>query len=236
MPGKYGPGSFKGVIMEHGQSETGRPLPGKSGVPIIVVTGLPRSGTSLMMNMLEQGGVPLLTDGVRRSDEDNPRGYFEFEQVKQLRSGDFQWLSQARGRAVKVISALVTLLPPHPDLRLVFMRRSLTEVLASQRVMLHRRGKDPDAVSDRDMMTIYRKHLDEVETWLNSHPSLARMDVDYNGLMADPLPLLRELEEWIGIPLDLQGMRRVIDPVMYRQRADSGPGNPRRNAFRPGNT
>src|ERR1700704_756589 len=112
------------------------------GLPIVVVSGLPRSGTSMAMKMLQAGGLPLLTDDARPADDSNPDGYFEFELVKQLdKSGDLAWLRNARGKGVKVISWLVTWLPESYDYRVIFMQRDLEEVVASQNAMLLQRGE-----------------------------------------------------------------------------------------------
>src|SRR3990172_6980314 len=109
------------------------------GEPIVVVSGLPRSGTSMMMRMLEGGGVPILADGERTADIDNPKGYFELERIKDLETEtDKSYLRAARGKAVKVISFLIKDLPDENDYRIVFMRRDLGEVLASQQKMIDR--------------------------------------------------------------------------------------------------
>ena len=110
------------------------------GPPVTVVSGLPRSGTSMMMKMLDQAGLELVTDRLRQADEDNPKGYFEYEPVKQLaRSADRTWLDDARGKGVKIISTLLRELPAHYNYKVVFMRRDLSEILASQAKMLARR-------------------------------------------------------------------------------------------------
>src|ERR1700730_12387191 len=102
------------------------------GAPIVVVSGTPRSGTSMAMKMLDAGGMPTLTDGIRAADESNPKGYYEFERVKELdKNGDIAWLSDARGNAVKIISFLLTFLPESFDYQVIFMDRDLDEVLAS---------------------------------------------------------------------------------------------------------
>jgi hypothetical protein len=115
---------------------------------VVVVSGLPRSGTSMLMNMLDAGGIPPLTDNLRAADDDNPRGYYEFEPVKKLREGDFSWLPNAQGKSVKIISALLAYLPPTETFQVLFMQRAIPEILASQRRMLINRGEDPDKVSD----------------------------------------------------------------------------------------
>ena len=113
------------------------------GEPIVVVSGLPRSGTSMMMKMLEAGGIPPVTDELRTADDDNPKGYYEFERVKQMDKGDTAWVADAQGKVVKVISALLKHLPSSHNYQVIFLRRHMSEILASQRKMLIRRGEDP---------------------------------------------------------------------------------------------
>ena len=125
---------------------------------VTVVSGLPRSGTSMMMRMLEAGGMEPVTDDLRTADEDNPKGYYEFERVKDLER-DQAWLEDARGRFVKVISMLLRHLPSGHRYKIIFMRRKMEEILASQRQMLVRRGEWPDRVSDARMAEMFAKHL-----------------------------------------------------------------------------
>ena len=129
--------------------------------PIVVVSGLPRSGTSMMMKMLEVGGIPPVTDNHRMADDDNPKGYYEFERVKKLDKGDTEWLADAPGKVVKVIAALLTYLPPTYNYKVIFMRRLMPEILASQRQMLVRRGEAPNKFKDEDMARIIEKHVDK---------------------------------------------------------------------------
>ena len=122
---------------------------------VTIVSGLPRSGTSLMMRMLESGGIPVLIDGVRDADEDNPQGYYEYEPVKKTKE-DTTWLQQASGKAVKMVYQLLYDLPPHYQYRVVFMRRRMSEVLASQKIMLNRRGKTDTSIADEKLATVIR--------------------------------------------------------------------------------
>jgi hypothetical protein len=186
--------------------------------PIIIVSGLPRSGTSMMMKMLEAGGLPLLTDGQRTADEDNPKGYYEFERVKKLKDGDFDWLPSAQGKAVKVISALLESLPQGYSFQVIFMRRLIPEILASQRKMLVNRGENPDKVSDDEMARLFEKHLAHVDAWIASQPHLQRLDVDYNLVIRDPLPAIVQVNRFLSGRLDEAAMAGVIDPSLYRQR------------------
>ncbi len=188
------------------------------GPPITVVSGLPRSGTSMMMKLLEAGGIPPLTDKVRTADDDNPKGYYEFERVKQLDKGDTAWLAEARGKAVKVISALLTHLPPTYTYRVIFMHRSMPEILASQRKMLLRRGEDADDTSDEEMAALYVEHLRRVDSWLRSRPNIERIDVNFNEIITNPRPHVERINEFLDGILDTGKAEAVIDPGLYRQR------------------
>ena len=185
---------------------------------IVVVSGLPRSGTSMMMRMLEAGGIPPLTDNLRTADDDNPRGYYELEAVKKMREGNTSWVSQAPGKSVKVITGLLTYLPKGPNYQVVFMQRAMEEILASQRKMLIRRGEDPDKVNDADMAEYFTRHLAQVETWLAAHPEIAVLKVDYNHLLAEPEPGIHQVNAFLGSRLDEKAMLACIEPGLYRQR------------------
>jgi hypothetical protein len=191
---------------------------------VTVVSGLPRSGTSLMMKMLEAGGLESMTDGLRAADEDNPRGYYELERVKQLPKGDTAWVADARGKVVKVISALLEHLPTGHEYRIIFMRRRMEEVLASQRQMLVRRGKPTDATADAVMASLFDKHLKRVATWLASRPEIHRLDIDHAVLMAEPAAQAARVAQFLGGHLDVARMAGVVDASLHRQRAgDTGP-------------
>jgi hypothetical protein len=186
---------------------------------VVVVSGLPRSGTSMMMKMLAAGGLELLTDHVRLADDDNPGGYYEFEPVKGLKDGLADWLPQAMGKAVKVIATLLPHLPAQYRYRVVFMQRAMPEILASQRKMLVARSKDPDAVSDEDMARIFQAHLEKVQTWMQAQPNLRYLEVSYNRLLANPLPEVERLNDFFDQRLDVSAMAKIVDPNLYRQRS-----------------
>jgi hypothetical protein len=186
---------------------------------ITVVSGLPRSGTSMAMKMLEAGGVPALTDHIRTADTDNPKGYYEFERVKKLKDGDTAWLPEAEGKTVKIIAALLTHLPPEYEYRVLFMRRKVEEVLASQAKMLENRG-EASKVDDDTMAALFNKHLLQVRAWMNSQPNLLYLDLDYNTMLADPEPFVRQINQFLGGDLDEEKMLAVIDRSLYRQRAE----------------
>jgi hypothetical protein len=186
--------------------------------PIIVVSGLPRSGTSMMMKMLAEGGLPIVTDELRNADEDNPNGYFELENVKQMSAGNVAWLSNAGGKVVKVISALLEYLPSQYSYKVIFMEREITEILASQRKMLARRN-ETSQIDDAEMEAQFRKHLAVVKPWLVRQPNMEVTYISYNALMSDPEPLCRRVVEFINTPLDLNRMLNVPKGALYRNRA-----------------
>ena len=185
--------------------------------PIVIVSGLPRSGTSMAMKILEAGGIPPLTDNLRTADTDNPKGYFEFERVKKLREGDTAWLPDAEGKAVKVIAALLTHLPSEHEYRVLFMRRNIDEVLASQAKMLENRGEESKA-DDATMKDLFQKHLQKVRGWMNSQPNLLYLDLDYNEIIKNPKPYISQINHFLDGILDEGKMLSVIDDSLYRQR------------------
>jgi len=190
----------------------------KSQEFITVVSGLPRSGTSMMMKILEAGGLPPLTDNLRTADEDNPKGYFEFERVKKMPDGDISWVEDAQGKAVKVISALLEHLPPAYTYRVLFMQRKMDEILASQKQMLVRSGKPTDQVSDEQLAEMYGKHLAKVKAWLDEQTNFSVNYLDYNAMLADPTKYARQVNQFLDNSLNPQDMAGVVDPNLYRQR------------------
>ena len=186
---------------------------------ITIVSGLPRSGTSMMMKMLEAGGLQALTDNIRAADEDNPKGYFEFERVKQIEN-DKTWLEDARGRVVKLISALLKHLPPSYNYKVIFMRRAMPEILASQRQMLIRRGERADAVPDDKMAAMFEKHVAQVESWLATQPNIETIYVSYNEVMKDARPHAELINRFLGGALNVDSMVGVTDAALYRQRRE----------------
>lgn len=190
----------------------------KSNAPIVVVSGLPRSGTSMMMKMLDAGGIPPLQDGIRSADDDNPRGYYEFERVKQLDKGDTAWLADATGKVVKVISALLVHLPNEYQYKVLFMQRDITEVLASQSKMLVNRDEEK-GVDDEQMKQLYRKHLKQVFAWTASQENVSVLDINYRDLVNDPKGQIPKINNFLGGELNVDAMGLVVDPALYRNRA-----------------
>jgi hypothetical protein len=184
---------------------------------ITIVSGLPRSGTSMMMKMLEVGGIPPLTDKIRTADEDNPKGYYEFERVKQIEH-DQAWLEDARGKAVKMISGLLKHLPQDYTYKVIFMRRQMEEILASQRQMLVRRGEPTDTVSDEKMAELFRGHLKQIQTWIDESPNVEVIYVSYNEILEDPDTHVKRINQFLGDTLNVGNMVGVVDQRLYRQR------------------
>lgn len=195
------------------------PAPGVSAGAdyLTVVSGLPRSGTSMMMRALEAGGHPVLTDNLRAANEDNPGGYYEFEPVKALNQ-DAGWVPAARGRAVKIIYKLVYDLPRGTPCRIIFLQRDLAEVVASQERMLERSGQPAGAVPADMMIQLFQSEVLAFRNWAASQPNLRLLPVDYAALVADPAPALQQIAAFLERDLDLDAMARVIDPTLYRNR------------------
>ncbi len=172
----------------------------------------------MMMKMLQAGGLGLLTDEIRTADEDNPRGYFELERVKQLKNEN-AWLEDARGKAVKVISQLLFDLPSTHQYKVIFMRRRLEEVLSSQKQMLLRRGTFDSDVPEETLRATFLKHLDTVSGWLRTQKHIEVLYVSYNRMIEDAGPFVDRINAFLGGQLDTEAMNAVVDPDLYRQRA-----------------
>jgi hypothetical protein len=186
--------------------------------PVIIVSGLPRSGTSMMMKMLEAGGQVILTDNLREADANNPKGYYEFERVKQMKDGDLAWLSDAVGKVVKIVTGLIMFLPSGYNYKIIFMRRDLNEILSSQKKMLGRLGKEDDNIPDDKMAKVYEEHLKEVRGWLICQPNIETLYVNYNSMVKDPTEALNKVNDFLGGGMDVSVMSAVVDKELYRER------------------
>ncbi|HEY6764150.1 MAG TPA: hypothetical protein VI386_05215 [Candidatus Sulfotelmatobacter sp.] len=185
---------------------------------ITIVSGLPRSGTSLMMQMLAAGGMPILTDGERTPDTDNPRGYCEWEPVKLLPKNP-ELIAEAEGKVVKVISQLLLSLPPSHTYQIVFLRRPLTEVVASQDEMIRRRTQKAPALPAAQIMAALQSHLNQVKSWVNGKQNISLLDVEYHEVLNNPREVSTKLREFLSAELEIDAMERQVDPSLYRQRA-----------------
>jgi hypothetical protein len=191
---------------------------------VTIVSGLPRSGTSMMMQILDAGGIPVLADHIRQADEDNPRGYYEFEPVKTVRD-DPGWLDDAGGKVVKMVYRLLYDLPKDRSYRVVFMKRNLEEVIRSQEEMLKRLGKPSGDLSQEKLADIYDRQLRDVMAWLETQPNFSVLYVNYRDVLDDPQRVVHEVNHFLDDCLDVQAMLRVPDRSLHRQK---GPASPNR--------
>ena len=184
---------------------------------ITIVSGLPRSGTSMMMKMLEAGGLEAMTDHVRKADIDNPRGYYEYEIVKQIEK-DTSWVPGTRGRAFKMVATLLPHLPPGYRYQVVFMRRDMTEMLRSQDKMLTRLGNPGPALPHGTLAGLFQKQLDQVMDWLGRQDHIRVLYVEYGSVLGDPATEAARIAGFAEQPLDAARMAAVVDPELYRNR------------------
>lgn len=190
---------------------------------IVVVSGLPRSGTSMMMAMLQTGGLPLLADQTRPADEDNPRGYFEDGRVINL-ARDASWLPEARGRAVKIVCNLLEYLKPGLEYRVVFMERDVAEVVRSQRAMLDHRHLAGAGQTENELARLLTIMVDQAERMLTER-AIPTLQVSHRQCLQSPGLIAARVNAFLGGYLNESAMVSVVEPKLYRQRATSlGPG------------
>jgi hypothetical protein len=184
---------------------------------ITIVSGLPRSGTSLMMQMLAAGGMTLLTDHERQPDVDNPRGYCEWEPIKLLPKEPNR-IDEAEGKAVKVISQLLLSLPTGRNYKLIFMERPLPEVLASQDEMLKHRGGATLSMDHALLTSAFRDHMKEVVGWLERRDDIPVCRLGYRKVLSDPASAAKTLRDFLELDLNVDAMASQVDPALYRNR------------------
>jgi len=181
---------------------------------IVIVSGLPRSGTSLMMQMLDKGGLEVLTDKERKADISNPKGYFEYKPVMQLHK-DNDWLGLAQNKGLKVVAPLLKFLNPKYRYKIIFMKRDLNEIMKSQNKML---GKDPDSFSV-DLEATFKKQLNQVELWKKLQPGVELIYIDYKETLNTPEVVIDKLTAFTGLGLNKDAMASCIDKTLYRTQA-----------------
>lgn len=185
---------------------------------ITIVSGLPRSGTSMMMQMLDKGGLEVLTDGLREADKSNPKGYYEFDKVKGI-SKDNSWMGDAEGKVVKIVAPLLTSLPADYDYRIVFMQRDMGEVLRSQQVMLGK-SKEQAAAYPVVLANAFTKHLEQAEAWAMRSQNVEVLHVPYTDTIENPQETAERVNAFLGADLDVEAMVGVVDPELYRNRTE----------------
>jgi hypothetical protein len=191
----------------------------KYGEPLIVVSGLPRSGTSMIMQMLGAGGLQLATDNFREIDNNNPRGYYELERVKEIdKGGNKSWLKAYKGHAIKIISFLLRDLPLDLNYKVIFISRNIDEVLVSQNKMLIHRGEQVDSTSDEKMKKNYENHLRRVRYLLKNTLNFEVLYIDYRDVIKFPVDKSRQITNYLNNRLDIDAMASVVDSNLYRNR------------------
>jgi hypothetical protein len=188
------------------------------GSEVVVVSGLPRSGTSMMMRMIVAGGIPALTDGLRSADEDNPNGYFELEAVKTTKQ-DPSWLRDAPGKVVKLVHVLVKDLPATHRYRLVMMHRDLDEVIASQRKMLARSGKQGGAITPESLRKVFESQMEGISRWLGAQSNFRVLHANYNEVLKSPTSEAARVAGFLDVSSAAQAMAGAVDPALYRNKA-----------------
>jgi len=192
------------------------------GEPIIVVSGLPRSGTSMMMKMLEAGGVAIWSDHERTADIDNPKGYYELERIKDLeKETDKSYVREGRGKAVKAISFLIKDLPDDNEYRVIFMRRDLEEVIASQEKMIARLEQGDTEADAEALKEAYRNDIVRTRLHCKKRPNFELIEIHYRAAIEDSAAACRTVNEFLGGGLDEAAMREAVDAALYRNRKES---------------
>ena len=183
---------------------------------ITIVSGLPRSGTSMMMKMLEAGGMETVQDGIRKSDEDNPGGYYEFETVKQIKE-NASWLDMAAGKVVKILFNFLYDLPLDKHYQIIFMERDIDEVLASQNKMLERRG-EVNKINDQEMAALFRVELPKIKDWLAKQGNFEVRYIHYTNVLNNSDGTAHLMNQFLEYPLNTKEMVKIIDRSLYRNR------------------
>ena len=184
---------------------------------ITIVSGLPRSGTSMIMQAIEAGGIPALTDNIRTADDDNPKGYYEYEPVKKTKE-DPSWLEKAPGKIVKMVYRLLYDLPGGYEYRVVYTQRNLEEILASQNIMLGHRKEKGAKIPDEEMSRLFQAELKKFDEWIASQDNFSILRVNYKEMVESPRQQCERVNEFLGGGLDTEAMATIVDPSLYRNR------------------
>jgi len=172
----------------------------------------------MMMQMLKAGGLAILTDNLRERDENNSEGYLEFERVKKLKDGDYGWLNEAKGKAVKIISSLLEFLPGSNEYKIIFMNRDMDEILASQEQMLQRLGKPHQGSNNDRLGSIYQKHLNQISSWLRNQNNMEIIYINFNQTIDNPELTSKNVADFLGTTLDISNMVQAVYRDLYHHR------------------
>ncbi len=184
---------------------------------ITIVSGLPRSGTSMMMKILEAGGMEVVTDNIRKTDEDNIYGYYEYERVKKIKENNI-WLKETRGKVLKIVSKLLYELPSNENYKIIFIKRKMNEILASQRKMLERMGKSTGGTSDGEMEMLFNKHLSKIAKYIEEKKYIDVIYINYNDFVKSPNVQIKTLNRFLNNKLNIEKAVKVVDKSLYRNR------------------
>lgn len=173
----------------------------------------------MMMSALKMGGMGIITDRIRSADPNNPKGYYEFERVKKLPKGDVEWMHSVKGKAVKIISALLRYLPHEYQYRVIFMERDIEEILASQERMLERSGRFTEGSSGNDeLKNSFTDHLHDLKIWLREQKWIDTNYVSYNEILQNPGVEFAKISKFLDDRVDQNAMAMVVDPTLYREK------------------
>ncbi|GLB48592.1 alkaline phosphatase family protein [Neptunitalea lumnitzerae] len=181
---------------------------------IVVVSGLPRSGTSMMMQVLSNGGLTPMTDDLRKADTSNPKGYFEYKPVMNLHN-DNSWLGEAQNKVVKIVAPLLKFINRKYRYKVIFMNRDIHEVVQSQQKMI---GKDPGTLPVK-LLNAFTKQLNDIAFWKNNEPGVELLYVNYTDMLKNPDKEIENICKFIGSDLDKKAMKNSIDTSLYRNRS-----------------
>ena len=184
---------------------------------ITIVSGLPRSGTSLMMQMLEKGGMDILTDHVRKADAHNEKGYYEYEKVKSIRKEN-AWMKEADGKAVKIITQLLPYISPDYEYTVLYIIRPMEEILRSQKCMREHLPDAGKSVAREVLEQSYSRQVQRVQHWMENHPKIRTLYVYYPELMNHPLEKAEEIRSFLGVGLDTEAMASAVDVGLWHQK------------------
>ena len=184
---------------------------------IIVVTGLPRSGTSLMMQILQSLQIKLFTDNHRSADESNPKGYFEHQWVKTIEK-DNSWLTDVKGKAIKIVSPLIKYLPVDLNYKIIFMNRDLDEIIQSQERMLTENNKKDDATNSEELKQIFLKDLKQSKDWIHTQLHSEVLEILHSKLLKNPETELEKIKSFLKIDINTTLILKVIDKNLYRSK------------------
>lgn len=187
---------------------------------ITIVSGMPRSGTSMMMQMLAAGGLEILTDNIRANDENNPKGYLEYQKVKSLAS-DNTWLHEGQNKVIKVIAQLLQHLPSNYQYKVIFMEREMEEIIQSQQIMLGKKAEVEKKIYPTALADTFKKQLEKTRSWIKAHPQFEVIYVPYTDVITNPTEVIENLSLFLDADLNTEAMVNAIDSKLYRNRKKS---------------